>query len=83
MDFGSSSDLHIIIMVPPPPHKHTVGALAGAAGAAEGVSIGSGRVYESPCTTGMVEMMTRACRLAEIPLRDVDYIGTPHCCCCC
>lgn len=52
-----------------------VGGLAAAAGAAEGAVSGASRVYEAPCKTGMLQMMARACEIAQVSAHDVDYIG--------
>lgn len=49
-------------------------AVMGSAGAAEGATEGSGRMYESPCVYGMVQLMEQAYKGARVEPHHVQYI---------
>lgn len=49
-------------------------AVAGSAGAVEGMAEGAGRMYESPCTWGMKQLMTRAYEGAGLSPGLVSYM---------
>lgn len=49
-------------------------AVAGSAGAAEGVTSGPGRMYEAPCVFGMTKLMQRAYEGAGMDPSRTDYM---------
>ena len=49
-------------------------AVAGSAGAVEGMAEGAGRMYESPCVWGMKQLMTRAYEGVHLSPASVSYM---------
>lgn len=49
-------------------------AVAGSAGAVEGISEGAGRMYESPCVWGMKQLMQRAWEGAALDPALLSYM---------
>jgi hypothetical protein len=57
-------------------------AVAGSAGAVEGISEGAGRMYESPCVWGMKQLMQRAWEGAGLDPARLSYMECHGACVC-
>lgn len=57
-------------------------AVAGSAGAVEGISEGAGRMYESPCVWGMKQLMQRAWEGAALDPARLSYMECHGACVC-